>query len=281
MNILAEPVFTLYLACPMPEDSAPDVVREERDGAVAVITLNRPDRYNAASAALSAALQAALERAGADAAVRAVVVTGAGPGFCAGADLSSFHEGFTPGEGRDFIMQVYGPLIHTLVTLPKPVIAAVNGTAAGVGAAVALACDLRVMADDAALFYAFINLGLGPDGGAGWLLARQVGYSRAFEIAVSGRPVPAERCLALGLCNRVVPAAALHDEALAWAHRLAEGPPVGLALTKAALHHALTHDLMDTLAFEADQQRRAFASEDLREGLAAFRERRPPRFTGR
>ena len=178
-------------------------------------------------------------------------------------------------------MQVYGPLVRTFVTVPKPVIGAINGTAAGVGAALALACDLRVMADDAALLYAFINLGLGPDGGAGWLLARQVGYSRAFEIAVSGTPVPADRCLALGLANRVVPAVTLLDEARTWAHRLAACPTLAVGITKAALHHALTHDLMDTIAFEAGQQTAAFASADLREGLAAFRERRSPSFTGR
>jgi 2-(1,2-epoxy-1,2-dihydrophenyl)acetyl-CoA isomerase len=180
-----------------------------------------------------------------------------------------------------YIVANYQPLMQLICTLPKPVIAAVNGVAAGAGASLALACDLRVMADDAQLMQAFSNIGLVPDAGACWFLARQVGYSRAYEIAIEGERIGAARCLELGLTNRVVPAAELLPAAHAWAATLAERPTRALALTKLALYQALQSDLAETIAYEAELQKQTIVSADHREGLAAFRERRKPVFTGR
>lgn len=175
----------------------------------------------------------------------------------------------------------YGSIVKKIMTIEKPVIAAINGSVAGVGTAFALACDLRVMADNANIRYAFINIGLGPDGGAGWLLTRAVGYSRAFEIAVEGEKIPAEKCLSLGLCNRVVPEAELGDASLAWAKKLAERPTLGVGITKQALHHATTHTLMETTILEADNQAKALRSHDHSEGLQAFFGKRKPVFIGK
>lgn len=252
----------------------------KKEDAVAIITLNRPDRYNAVNRDLNEQLQAALHRAGEDDEVRALVLTGAGQGFCAGADMENFSAGLKPEEGRDIITKTYQPLMRDFLTLQKPIIGAIHGSAAGVGAALALACDLRVMADNASLLYAFINIGLGPDGGAGWLLARQVGYSRAFQIAIEGKKVAADRCLELGLTNKVVSADKLLEETKAWAHQLAERPTLAVGITKADLHHALTHDLYENIAFEAEQQMAAFASQDLQEGVMAFLQKRKAKFTG-
>lgn len=257
-----------------------DSVLYEQDGPVVTITMNRPDRRNALNDALSSGLAEALARAGEDDGVRAVVVTGAGRGFCAGADLENFSSGVMPEEARDLIIRLYQPLMTGVVSMKKPVIGAVNGVAAGAGAAVALACDLRVMADDASLLYAFINIGLAPDAGAGWFLARQVGYSRALELAIEGKRICAERCLELGLTNRVVPAGDLLEEARSWARELAGRPTLAIGQTKRALDYALTADLGDTIVREAELQMETFASHDFREGVAAFNEKRAPEFTG-
>lgn len=269
---------------PHPPRTAPasaDLLTLERDGAVALVTMRRPERRNALSPELDAALIEALEACAEDEAVRAVVLTGAGAGFCAGADLSAFGALATPERVYDHLTERYGRIVTLLATMPKPTLAAVGGAAAGAGVSLALACDLRVMAPDAALVMAFSSLGLVPDAGASYLLARQVGYARAFELAAEARPLPADRCLALGLCNRIAAADAVVDETLAWAHRLAARPTAALGMTKAALHHAMQHDLASTIEHEARLQMRAIATRDHREGVAAFLERREPRFEGR
>ncbi len=253
----------------------------DRDGAVATITLNRPERRNALSPDLGAALRAVLAEIGADAAVRAVVLTGAGEGFCSGADLTAFGEVPTPEAVARHLTERSLPTTEHLATMEKPVLAAVNGAAAGAGAAPALACDLRVMAEDAHLVVAFSNVGLVPDMGASWLLARQVGYGRAFEIAAEAKPVPAGRCLELGLANRVAPADALLDETHAWAEHLAQRPTRALGLTKRALYDALACSLPEAVRREAQLQEEAAATHDHREGVQAFLEKRPPAFTGR
>ena len=249
--------------------------------AVAVITLNRPDRRNALTPDMLDELGAALDRAAADPTVRAVLLTGAGRGFCAGQDLAALGDDSPPAAVLSLLLNHYKPVILRLVNLPKPVIAAVNGVAAGAGAALALACDLRIMADDAALLPAFINIGLVPDAGSTFLLARQVGYSRALELAIAGERLPAARCLELGLTNRVVPAAELPAAARAWAGELAQRPTAAVGQTKRLLHAALTHDLATMLDLEAAEQARAAATADHREGVAAFRAKRPPVFQGR
>ena len=179
------------------------VLFEVNEG-VALITLNRPDRYNAVNQDLVDGISESLNKAKNDDSIRAIVMTGAGKGFCAGADMMVFGEEATPEQRRDYLIDQYQPLMSQFYNLNKPIIGAINGTAAGVGAAFALACDLRVMSEKSAILFAFINIGLGPDGGASWLLSRQVGYSKAFEIAISGKKVLGQQCLELGLTNRVV-----------------------------------------------------------------------------
>jgi 2-(1,2-epoxy-1,2-dihydrophenyl)acetyl-CoA isomerase len=242
------------------------------------LTLNRPDRRNALTPALLDELSAALDAVDADPNVRAVVLTGAGKGFCAGQDLDALP---ADGDVAELLRHHYAPVILRLVRLSKPVIAAVNGVAAGAGASLALACDLRIFADDGALLLAFINIGLVPDAGATFLLARHVGYGRAFELAVTGERLDAARAAAWGLANRVVPAADLAAAAESWAADLAQRPTAAIELTKQLLHAALTDNLEGMLALEANAQATAAATADHAEGVAAFRAKRAPNFQGR
>lgn len=262
-----------------PEHDNPAVLYHE-EGPVAVISLNRPSRYNAFNDALIEGINTSLDQAAQDPKIRVIILKGEGPGFSAGADLGLF-AGVTPEQGRDYIKSNYRPLMQKFCELPKPIIAAIHGTAAGVGCALALACDLRVMSEGANFRYAFINIGLGPDGGAGWFLTRAVGYSRAMEIATSGEKIGADRCLTLGLTNRIAPEGELMTAALEWANELALKAPIGLGITKADLQFAIDHSLEDTIDFEAEQQMSAFASEDLREGVGAFLAKRAPNFKGK
>ena len=252
----------------------------EYDGPVAVLTLNRPERRNALNRTLEKALHEALLRVRDDPDIRAVVLTGAGPDFCSGADLSSFQEIPSPAFVRRHLLQVYGPIVELMTSIEKPIIGAINGTAAGAGCSLALACDLRIMADDASLMLAFSNIGLVPDMGATFLLVRLVGYARAFEMAAEGQRIPAGRCLSWGLANRVVPADRLQEEARRWARELAARPTLALGLTKMALHYALTATLREAIAYEALLQQQCIQSHDHREGIQAFLEKRPPVFTG-
>lgn len=257
-----------------------DTVRVEREEAVAIVTMNRPERRNALSPQLDADLRAALDGLAADDAVRAIVLQGAGDGFCAGADLTVLRDDPTPDELYAHLTERYLPLVKRLVTFPAPVLAAVNGTAAGAGMALALAGDLRVMADDAQLMMAFSSIGFVPDSGASYLLVRQVGYSRAFELAAEAAPLPADRCRALGLANRVVPPGDLRSATRSWAQTLAQRPTRALAATKQALQYAETHTLDETVRYEAALQRDMVQTDDHAEGLAAFLEKRAPDFSG-
>ncbi|NBC16323.1 MAG: enoyl-CoA hydratase [Bacteroidetes bacterium] len=257
-----------------------DTVVLERDDAVATLTMNRPERRNALNRDLERDLMAALETVRDDDAVRAVVLTGAGAGFCAGADLTSFAEMPNPDQVEHHLIKVYGTLVDLLTTMPKPILAAVNGSAAGAGCSLALACDLRVMADDATLLQAFSNIALVPDAGSTWLLARQVGYSRAYQIAIEGDRIPADRCLDLGLTNKVVPPDDLLGAAHDWAHRLAARPTLALGLTKQAMHAAMTSSLQEAIALEARLQKQCLQSDDFTEGVMAFMQKRDPSFTG-
>lgn len=252
----------------------------ERKGAVGIITLNRPEKYNGVNTDLLDQLRRTLELCHQDNAIRAVVLRGEGQGFCAGADLENFSGNMDPEKVRDYLIDNYQPLLRQMVTLPKPIIGAIHGSAAGVGAALALACDLRIMAEDANIRYAFINIGLGPDGGASWLLARLVGYARAFEIAVEGKKIDAKTCLQLGLTNRIAGSGNLLSDALHWAEELAERPTLAVAITKDALHQSLNQDIYQNIALEAVNQVRAFQSNDFKEGVQAFLQKRKPNFTG-
>jgi 2-(1,2-epoxy-1,2-dihydrophenyl)acetyl-CoA isomerase len=250
---------------------------EVADG-IATLTLNRPDALNALNADLKAALLDTVRRVGRDREVRVVVLTGAGRAFCAGQDLRE-HASNAAGTA-EAIRTTFNPLILGLRRLEKPVIAAINGVAAGAGVSLALACDLRIAAEEASFVLAFGRIGLIPDSGATWFLPRLVGSARAAEIAMLGDPLTARDAERIGLVNRVVPGAELAGEARAMAARLTESAPRALGLTKRALNRATEVGLEDALEYEAALQGIAANTSDHQEGLAAFREKRPPRFTG-
>jgi len=250
------------------------------DQAVATIRLNRPDRRNALTQEMLSELRTAIENIADDDGVRAIVITGEGQTFCSGQDLSIFTGKVEGHTVREAIVKYYKPLILAMADLQKPIIGAINGGAAGAGASLALACDLRIMADDAYLLQAFSNIGLVPDAGSTWFMARLVGYSRALQLCIEAERIPAARCLELGLCNRVVPAASLEAEAQAWAHSLAQRPTLAIGWTKHALGAAVTTTLEASIHLEADLQAQAIATQDHKEGVMAFMQKRAPVFTG-
>ena len=254
-------------------------LRVEVDGPVATLTLDRPEALNALTIPMKLALRAELEQVAGDRAVRAVILTGAGRAFCAGQDLAEReHPDAAPLDEE--VRERYNPIIRTLRSMGQPVIAAVNGVAAGAGASLAFACDLRIAATDARFVLAFGRIGLIPDSGATWLLPRLVGAARAAEMAFVGDPVSADEARRIGLVSRVVPPDDLMAEARALADRVAAGAPLAVALTKGALERAATIDLDEALEGEAKLQGIAGAAADHAEGLAAFREKRAPQFTG-
>jgi 2-(1,2-epoxy-1,2-dihydrophenyl)acetyl-CoA isomerase len=253
-------------------------VEVSRDDAVQTITLNRPDVLNAFNSAMHAALGAALKEARSPD-VRAVVITGAGRGFCVGQDLTEFRE--APGDIGDRLRSGYHPNILAIRALEKPVLAAVNGPVAGAGLSLACACDVRIAADSATFVPAFINIGLVPDSGGTFFVRRLLGYARAFEWLASGRRLTAEEAHAWGLVSEVVPAGELAARAGELAGELAAMPTAAVGMTKRLLDHAETATLDEQLEREAQLQAAATRTEDFREGVAAFLEKRPPRFAGR
>lgn len=251
-------------------------------GGVATITLNRPAVLNSFNRPMAKALQRVLDEVAADPAVRAVLLTGAGRGFCAGQDLAEAmpQDGPAPAIG-DIVRETYNPIVRRLRALEKPVVCAVNGVAAGAGANLALACDLVLAADTASFVEAFSKIGLIPDTGGTFTLPRLVGPQRAAAMMFLAEKVPAADALSLGMVYRVVPAASLLDEARALATRLAAMPTRALGLIKRALNASLSNDLDAQLEVEAELQAEAGESEDYREGVRAFLEKRAPVFVGR
>ena len=256
-----------------------DGLRVEVDGPVATLTLDRPEALNALTVPVKVALREALESLARDRAVRAVILTGAGRAFCAGQDLAERERPDAAPLDVE-LRERYNPIIRAIRSMGQPVIAAVNGVAAGAGASLAFACDLRIAAEEARFVLAFGRIGLVPDSGATWFLPRLVGPAKAAELALAGEPVVAAEALRIGLVSKVVPGDQLLAEARSMADRLAEGAPLALALTKEALQRSQTIDLDEALEGEAKLQGIAGASADHAEGLAAFREKRQPRFTG-
>jgi 2-(1,2-epoxy-1,2-dihydrophenyl)acetyl-CoA isomerase len=252
-------------------------LRVEVDGPVATLTLDRPAALNSLTVPVKVALREALEGLAADQTVRAVILTGAGRAFCAGQDLAEREEPDAVPLDVE-LRERYNPIIRALRSMGQPVIAAVNGVAAGAGASLAFACDIRIAAEEARFVLAFGRIGLVPDSGATWFLPRLVGPAKAAELALVGDTVDAAEALRIGLVSQVVPADRLPAEARALADRVAEGAPLALALTKEALQRSGTITLDDALDGEAKLQGIAGASADHAEGLAAFREKRAPRF---
>jgi 2-(1,2-epoxy-1,2-dihydrophenyl)acetyl-CoA isomerase len=252
-------------------------VETSREGAVLTITLNRPDVLNAFNAAMHKALAAALKEARENA-VRAVVITGAGRGFCVGQDLTEFRE--APGDIGERLRTSYHPNVLAVRALEKPVIAAVNGAAAGAGLSFACACDIRLAADSATFVPAFINIGLVPDSGGTFFIARLLGPARAFEWMSSGRRLTAAEAHAWGLVSEVVEADGLAERAAALAEELAARPTRGVGMTKRLFDRAPNATLEEQLEWEAQLQTAATQTADFREGVAAFLEKRPPKFTG-
>ena len=252
-------------------------VLSRRDGAVLTITLNRPEVFNAFNAALHAALADALAGA-ADRDVRAVVITGAGRGFCAGQDLKEFQE--MPDSIQERLERTYHPNIRAIRALEKPVIAAVNGPCAGAGLSLAAACDIRIAADAATFVPGFIGIGLIPDSGGSWFVHRLLGFARAFEWMTSNRKLTAAEAHAWGLVSEVVEAETLDARAAELAVTYAALPTRGIGLTKRLFEHAYDASLEEQLALEAQLQQEATGTADFAEGVQAFLEKRPPRFSG-
>ncbi|MEU4231725.1 enoyl-CoA hydratase-related protein [Nonomuraea sp. NPDC026600] len=258
------------------------MIRYDVTDAVATITLDRPDSMNSLTAELKTALLDALHRAAADPGVRAVLLTGSGRAFCAGQDLREHADNLEAGRGlANTVREHYNPIVELITTMAKPVVAAVNGVAAGAGAALAFACDLRVASEKAKFAMAFTGIGLAPDSGASWTLARLVGLGRATELLLLGEPFSAARALELGVVTRVVPADDVLKTAQELAVRLAAGPTMAFAATKQALAYATTHSLSETLALEADIQDACVATQDHLDATRAFLVKEQPSFHGR
>jgi 2-(1,2-epoxy-1,2-dihydrophenyl)acetyl-CoA isomerase len=256
-----------------------ETITLSRDGPVARITLNRPDRLNSFTRAMHAELRDALKAAEDS---RVIILTGAGRGFCAGQDLND--RAVAPGQEVDLgetVEECWNPLVRHLTTMRQPVIARVNGVAAGAGANIALACDLVVAAKSAKFIQSFSAIGLIPDSGGTWALPRLVGQARALGLALTGEPLPAERAAEWGLIWKCVDDDELDAEVVVIAQKLAALPPLGLAATTEMIRASWQHSLNDELDRQRDAMRRLGFTADYREGVAAFLEKRPATFTGR
>ncbi len=244
---------------------------------VIYIAMNRPESLNSANEAMLLEMQDALKTAERDKNVRCIVVTGNGRGFCSGADLREQHAAL---NFKAHLDKTFNPVVRLMRTIEKPVITAVNGVAAGAGASIALAGDIRVWSTDASLMEAFSRIALIPDAGSTWLLPRLVGYHRAFDLMVHAEKVGPDAALGMGLCERVYPAAEFEAKVKALAENLAQGPTKSFGLTKRALNHAMNASFTDQLEYEGQIQQIAGANPDFVEGVSAFLEKRAAKFKG-
>jgi 2-(1,2-epoxy-1,2-dihydrophenyl)acetyl-CoA isomerase len=257
-----------------------DTITLARDQSLATLTLNAPDKLNAVSRRMIAEIKQAWEEIGADGSVRAVLLTGSGRGFCAGADLSD-PDRKNDADSGSALDKFFNPVIRTMRALPKPIVAAVNGVAAGVGMSFAMAADITIAAKSASFLQAFSRIGLLPDGGSTWFLPRLVGEQRARALAMLAPQISAEQARQWGLIWDVVDDAALMTTATELARRLANGPTLSLARIKDAMNQAARNDLSQQLDIERDFQRELGRSEDFREGVTAFLAKRKAEFKGK
>jgi 2-(1,2-epoxy-1,2-dihydrophenyl)acetyl-CoA isomerase len=255
----------------------------EDSGGTRTLTLNRPESFNSLTVELKEQLVAALHAAAADDGVRAVVLTGAGRAFCAGQDLREHVEELRSGSDNPLatVTKHYNPIVRMLTEMPKPVIAAVNGMAAGAGAALSYACDLRIASESSKFLMAFANVGLSADSGASWTLPRLIGYGRAMEMMLLAKPVGAEQALAMGMVTEVVPDGTLVDHARELAGRMAAGPTTAYGTIKRSLLAAAGAELAEALAVEDRSQTALAKTADHSEAVEAFVAKRPAKFVGR
>ena len=253
-----------------------ETVKYEKKDSVVLITFNRPEVRNAFNAKMTEDILKALVEAKNDSNIRAIVLTGEGLSFSAGADLSARDNKWSDTETA--LIEGYLPSLKEIMEMPKPVISAVNGAAAGIGSAYAMACDLTVMSEEAYILQAFSNIGLIPDGGANWFLTNTVGYKLAYQIAIEGERIDAKRCLELGLVNKVVAGENLLAEAISWADKLSLRSSQSLSLTKKIMRKSVDSSYEDIYDLEAKTQNTLTGSEDNIEGITAFMEKRQPNF---
>ncbi len=256
-----------------------DVLLQTGEG-IAIITLNRPDAYNGITTDMKRALIEALNKCSREVEVKAIVLTGEGRGFSAGADLAGFMGDITPLDVRDDLNGTYNVIVKMITEMDKPIIAAINGTFAGAGIGFALACDLKYMSADAKMRYAFINIALVPDAGSSWFLVKAVGYTKAFEIITGGEKIAAAECLSMGIINKTMSQEEVLPTAIAQAKKMAQGPTKAYAQSKKLIRYAMTHGLSDTMAMEAELQANVILGHDNMEGARAFLEKRAPKFIG-
>ena len=253
-----------------------ETVKYEKKDSVALITFNRPEVRNAFNAKMTEDILEALVEAKNDSNIRAIVLTGEGLSFSAGADLSARDNKWSDTEAA--LIEGYLPSLKEIMEMPKPIISAVNGAAAGIGSAYAMACDLTVMSEEAYILQAFSNIGLIPDGGANWFLTNTVGYKLAYQIAIEGERIDAKRCLELGLVNKVVAGENLLAEAISWADKLSLRSSQSLSLTKKIMRKSVDSSYEDIYDLEAKTQNTLTGSEDNIEGITAFMEKRQTNF---
>jgi 2-(1,2-epoxy-1,2-dihydrophenyl)acetyl-CoA isomerase len=259
-----------------------DEIALQRDGAVATVTVTRPEQMNSLTTAAKEGLLDALQEVGGDPSVRAVVLSGSGRAFCAGQDLAEHAQALAadPEHAFDTVERHYAPIVQSLATMPKPVIASINGTCAGAGIGFALACDLRIAASGVKFAPAFTGIGLTADSGLSATLPRAVGWSRAVGMLLLGTVIDAAEAERIGLVHEVVDGAELGSHVAGVAERLAQGPTLAFAALKEALWYASTASISDVLLFEGQLQKRLASSEDHRAAVQAFLEKRPPAFSG-